>query len=393
MRTPIGDKRGSNQVAVREYNERLVLQTVRTKGPSSKAQIARYTGLTAQTVAGIIGEFEDEGLLRRGTPQKGRVGQPSIPFELNPDGGLAIGVHVGRRSTEVILTDLMGTILARRQDIYQHPEPHNLANFVRDCKRQFMRRQAMKNSPLIGAGVCEPSGIAGWQAKLGAPTSAIDAWQKADFHDMLDTALGVPAVYCNDASAACAAELLFGNSASLSNHLYVYVGSFVGGGLVINGNLFLGRTGNAAAIGSMPMGRQTREQLIDRASLIGLEKLLMENGHQATTLWQDENAWRDHDVLVNAWVEQAAPALAIAVTGATALLELDGIVIDGAFPEWVRDRLCDATRSHCAELNQEGIPATPLYAGNLGQDARALGSAALPLLSTFSPDHQSLLKA
>ncbi|QGG79905.1 ROK family protein [Litorivicinus lipolyticus] len=393
MISPAGDKRGSNQVAVRQYNERLVLQTVRIKGPSSKAQIARYTGLTAQTVAGIISEFEDEGLLRRGQALKGKVGQPSIPFELNPNGGLAIGVHIGRRSTEVVLTNLTGNILARKQDVYLHPDPVKIARFVRGCRRQFSRRQIMKDSPLIGAGVCEPSGIGGWQAKLGAPQAILDAWQKVDFHAMLDDALDSPAVYCNDASAACAAELLFGDSDRLPNHLYVYIGSFVGGGLVINGNLFLGRTGNAGAIGSLPMRRADPLQLIDCASLIQLEAALVENGQGATALWQDASAWATHRPLVEHWITSAAPSLAMAVTSATALLELDGVVVDGAFPDWVCSALCDAIRAECETLNQEGISPTPLFAGRLGQDARALGSAALPLLSNFSPDHQSLLKA
>lgn len=388
-----GDKRGSNQVAVRQYNERLVLQTVRIKGPSSKAQIARYTGLTAQTVAGIISEFETEGLLRRGQALKGKVGQPSIPFELNPNGGLAIGVHIGRRSTEVVLTNLTGDILARKQDVYQHPDPHKITGFVRDCRRQFARRQIMKVSPLVGAGVCEPSGIGGWQAKLGAPQTIIDAWQKVDFHSMLDDALDVPAVYCNDASAACAAELLFGESDRLPNHLYIYIGSFVGGGLVVNGNLFLGQTGNAAAIGSLPMQRANPQQLIDCASLIQLETALIAEGHSATTLWQDASAWATYHGLVENWIMSAAPSLAMAATSATAFLELDGVVIDGAFPEWVCDALCSAIRGECQTLNQEGISPTPLFTGKLGQDARALGSAALPLLSSFSPDHQSLLKA
>ena len=77
MNRQAGAKRGSNLVGVREYNERLILQTVRMQGAIPKAQIARLTGLTAQTVSTIVSEFEAEGLLRRLKPQKGKVGQPS----------------------------------------------------------------------------------------------------------------------------------------------------------------------------------------------------------------------------------------------------------------------------------------------------------------------------
>ena len=82
MNRQAGAKRGSNLVGVREYNERLILQTVRMQGAIPKAQIARLTGLTAQTVSTIVSEFEAEGLLRRLKPQKGKVGQPSVPLKL-----------------------------------------------------------------------------------------------------------------------------------------------------------------------------------------------------------------------------------------------------------------------------------------------------------------------
>ena len=67
---------GSNQIRVRAYNERLVLSLVRRHGALSKADIARRTGLSAQTVSVIMRALEKEGLLARGAPIRGRVGQP-----------------------------------------------------------------------------------------------------------------------------------------------------------------------------------------------------------------------------------------------------------------------------------------------------------------------------
>src|SRR6218665_3234242 len=71
---------GANQVRVRAYNERLVLSLVRRHGSQSKAEIARRTGLSAQTVSVIMRSLEKDGLLIRGAPVRGRVGQPSIPL-------------------------------------------------------------------------------------------------------------------------------------------------------------------------------------------------------------------------------------------------------------------------------------------------------------------------
>jgi DNA-binding MarR family transcriptional regulator len=82
--------RGSNQASLRAYNERLVLSLVRRHGGQAKADIARSTGLSAQTVSVIMRALEEERLLVRGAPVKGRVGQPSVPMHLAPDGAFSL---------------------------------------------------------------------------------------------------------------------------------------------------------------------------------------------------------------------------------------------------------------------------------------------------------------
>src|SRR5580704_17891971 len=115
--------RGTNQSGVRLYNERLVLALVRGHGALPKAEIARLTGLSAQTVTGIVNRLERDALLLRGDVQRGRVGQPSVPFALNPDGALALGLKVGRRSCDLYLVDFTGAVRARRTHLYTYPLP------------------------------------------------------------------------------------------------------------------------------------------------------------------------------------------------------------------------------------------------------------------------------
>ena len=76
--------RGTNQSGMRDYNERLVLSLVRQHGPMAKSDIARMTGLSAQTVSVIMRELEAAQLLVRQEPIRGRIGQPSVPMALNP---------------------------------------------------------------------------------------------------------------------------------------------------------------------------------------------------------------------------------------------------------------------------------------------------------------------
>ena len=89
--------RGTNQSGMRAYNERLVLSIVRRDDGLAKSDIARLTGLSAQTVSVIVRGLEADGLLMRGEPVRGKIGQPSVPMRLVPEGAFFFGLKIGRR--------------------------------------------------------------------------------------------------------------------------------------------------------------------------------------------------------------------------------------------------------------------------------------------------------
>jgi hypothetical protein len=114
--------RGTNQGGMREANERVVLTVLRRNPSITKAEIARVTGLSAQTVARLVGALEQDSLVLRGEPNRGRIGQPSIPLSLNPEGAVFLGMKVGRRSAEMIAIDFLGRVLDREQVLYGYPD-------------------------------------------------------------------------------------------------------------------------------------------------------------------------------------------------------------------------------------------------------------------------------
>ncbi len=118
--------RGSNQIGMRQFNERVVLQAIRLHGALPQAEIARLTRLTAQTVSLIIARLEGDSLLLRMDPVRGKVGQPSVPIALNPDGAFSIGIKIGRRSMDVLLVDFTGRVRERLSLDYAFPDPDTL---------------------------------------------------------------------------------------------------------------------------------------------------------------------------------------------------------------------------------------------------------------------------
>ena len=126
-----GHGRGSKQGDVRLHNEQLMLTLVRRHGALAKAELARLTGLSPQTVSVIMRKLEEEGLLTRGAPVRGRVGQPSIPMTLAPYGVFSLGLKIGRRSVDLVLMDFVGHVLETRRRFYAWPLPDAVLDFAR----------------------------------------------------------------------------------------------------------------------------------------------------------------------------------------------------------------------------------------------------------------------
>ncbi len=372
-----------------------MLSLIRTHKQLPKAEIARLTGLSAQTVSVIVRLLESDNLLTKGQPQKGKVGQPLQPFSLSPEGAFSIGLKVGRRSAELVLLGLDGKVRDEIRSSYDFPSPHEIMRFARAGTERFVQGLGPKLAPRVaGFGIAAPFEIWKWQEETGAPPDVMESWTRFDLRAELEQVFGWPVLFCNDATAACAAELFFGKGRDLRNFAYIYVGYFVGGGIVIDGRLHLGPTGNAGAVGSIPVPRVSggSEQLIRAASLYLLEHMMAEDGVDPKLLWTSRNDWGAAASLVDRWIAAAAKSLAYAAASLASTLDCTAVVIDGAMPDDIRDALVSETRRALSRVNLDGISPFTIEAGSIGMDARALGAASLPLTANYIIDRDVLFQ-
>lgn len=394
-REPSGALRGSNQSGMRAHNERLVLTLLHRHGTLAKADIARQTGLSAQTVSVIVRSLESDGMLLRGDPVRGRVGQPSVPMRLADDGAFFYGLKIGRRSTDLVLTNFSGRVLGRVHLTYRHPSPDSTIRFALEGLAQLSAQLTpAERKRVAGLGIAMPFQLWDWARSLGLPEAAMAEWRHRDIRAELAVATEFPVFLQNDATAACGAELVFGRTPAPADFLYFYVGYFVGGGLVLNSSLYTGRTGNAAALGSIPVPAEGggSRQLIEVASLSVLESQLAAAGHDTGSLWDPPAAWDVDEPILSAWIARAAGGLAHAVVAAVAVVDLDCVLIDGWIPGTVRARLVAATEAAMGGLNLAGLTRPRLREGSVGPDARALGAASLPFSERFLIDQNALVR-
>ncbi|RAP40723.1 sugar kinase [Rhodovulum viride] len=386
--------RGTNQSGMRAHNERLVLTILRRTGPLPKAQIARMTGLSAQTVSVIMRALEADGLLVRNAPVRGKVGQPSVPIGLAADGAFFFGLKVGRRSLQLVLTDFLGDVLARVGARHAYPTPDSVLRFALAGMEEIMGQVPQSHADRIsGLGIAIPFRMWDWIQSIGAPRADMDAWRVRDLRSELAERVDFPVYLQNDASAACGAELVLGSAEVPPDFVHFFIGSFIGGGIVLNGSLFTGNTGNAGALGSMPVLCDSRKctQLIDVASLATLERMLAENNEDAEALWTSPDAWAIDEIILQEWILLAAQAIAVAIAATGSVLDIGAALIDGWMPASVRARLVEEVRVAFSRIDTTGIQPPVIMAGTVGPDARALGGACLAMSERFLVDQNALL--
>ncbi|MED5379173.1 MAG: ROK family transcriptional regulator [Pseudomonadota bacterium] len=369
----------------RSANERDILTLIRQRSSLPKAEIAQLTGLSAQSATVIIKRLEADGLVRRLEPIKGGVGQPKVPFGLNENGAFGIGLKVGRRSFDMTLLDLKGNVRATLYEKFAYPTVSNLLTFAKRAFNVLIKNLDTDQQRLIrGLGVAMPFEIWSWAEEAGAPKNELEEWREFNPQAALEDLLSLPVFIKNDAGAACSAEMSFGNSQNYNSFLYIFVGTFLGGGLVLNNQLVNGKTGNAGAIGSLPFyNGSTQSQLITQSSLYLLERKLNDAGHNGQHIYESPSHWSCDTHSIEDWLSETARGLAFATQCAMSLLDLDGVIIDGAIPDDVKNALVAHTQSAMETLDMRGLAQVHISEGLVGRKAQSIGSANLALQANY----------
>ncbi|MGY6705481.1 ROK family protein [Roseinatronobacter sp.] len=369
--------KGSNHTTVRDNNERLVLHLIRRRGAVTKAEATRETGLSPNAVSMIFNALEADGLLLRGELVRGRIGQPSTPMRLNPDARFHLGLKIGRRGFDMVIVDFCGGIRAQCAASHDYPTPDRTVAFVRSELGSLLERAGLAEDAIVGSGIAMPSQLWHWSGDFGALQGVMDVWRGHDIAATLADILPGPILVENDATAACWAEWVFGARRLSPDSLYFFVGTFIGGGVVLDGAVFRGCRGNAGAFGPLRIPDEPGgTRLVDHASLAVLDQMLARHGGLDANSLSAELDWNRLEPVLSDWILRSARSLAHAVVSASAVIDFEEVIIDGAFPAQVRARLAQLLASRLSLLDLGGIPHPAIFQGSFGGMARAVGAAA-----------------
>ena len=395
MNEALHSHRGSNQGSLKQYNENTIIGLLRQQGPLSKAEIARITHLTPQTVSLIFKRFIKNNVVIQEEYIYGKMGQPSAPFSLNPAAAFSIGISIGRHQLDISLIDFKCKILKQYSLRYDYPEVKVVLKKISlSLKKIFNYLSPDQQQRLAGIGLAQPDKISKWGEVFGVDSNILTQWDDVNIIDEIKKLTPqFDVIRLNDVYAACLAELFLGNPNKHTNFLYIYLGTFIGGAIVLNGQLFNTDQLNTSSIGTIPIHTSSgHRQLIGVASLNSLEQDLKKTGFDPKLLTIEKELPPAVRLMFDSWLEHALEGIKWSIVSVNSVISTDTVLIDAHLNKTLIAEINKKLSNLLANFQWEATEPAIIESGSVGKQARALGSAIIPFNSTYGLSRSTLLK-
>jgi predicted NBD/HSP70 family sugar kinase/transposase len=244
-----GSGGGANQIDLGSFNECVVIETIRLAGSITRGEISERTQLTQQSVSRITRSLLARGLLMEDVHRYSTAGKPRTPVRLRDDAAHALGIHLDPEVLTAVVVDLSGSIVA------SHSEPingHPLIEQVTGLGERVlaMAGRSVGDDTFLGIGVATPGPVDTASGTILDPP-LMAAWRDVPLLSLLEKRFTCPILIEKDCTAAAVGERWIGRDRRARDFVYLYLGTGVGSGLVLNGDIYRGLTANAGEFGQL----------------------------------------------------------------------------------------------------------------------------------------------
>ena len=368
-----------NRSVLRTNNERLLLDRLRADGATSRAELARLTGLSKPTVSTALGRLEHGGLVREiGKQAPAGRGRSPVLYEADPTAGYAFGVDVGRSWIRVGLADLDGTVVARADEPNDAADADGIVDAIAAQASRVCAEAGVERSRVLHTVVGSPGVVDAATNELRYAVN-LPGWGRREVTDRLAAALGTGLELLNDANLAALGEYAAGAGRGRRLFVYLLVGTGLGAGIVVDGQLFPGARGAAGEIGYLPYGAQDEDRARTRGLLedavaadsvvAAARELGLEDTDSAKQVFLAARAGSEAALEV---VRREAERLAHAVAAISAVIDPELVVLGGGIGD-----SADLLLGPLREALDRMTPLVPeLAASELGANAVLQGALA-----------------
>lgn len=359
-------------------NRAAILEFVRDHGPVSRSELARQLRLSPPTVGRLVRQLIDQGLVRERELGASVGGRRPVLLEHDPRAAALIGVDIGERGAVLAVADLDGRLLHQRHVALPADGADASVGVLVAAISGLIDAARAEGLPVRGTGLGVPgvtdagAGIARWVPSLG--------WRDLPLQRIVEERTGLPAGIDNNVNLGALGEQWRGAGQGLRNIVYLFIGTGIGAGVVVNGQLYRGAHHAAGEVGHFMLDRSALGRRYPGfgffESLAAGPGILRAAGDATGRTWdsvEGVTAAAASDPEARALADEALDWIALAVGNIACLIDPEAIVLGGDVA-----RAVPSLAAEIAARLDGRIPVSPrISLSRLGAQAGVIGAVAL----------------
>jgi len=329
-------KNTGNSAVMKQNNQKAILYAL-SYNTLSRADLARLLGLTRTSLSLHIDELLNQGLVQElGAGESTDRGRKPVMLDINPDYGYIGGIYLSREHCSVGITDMKGRILSSEEtNIKSFSSPESASNKILEDWNSVVNSMNISVDKIIGLGISVPGPVDTLNGLILKPPD-FEMWWHFPIAEYFNSRTGKSVIVENDANSLTLAEMRLGAGMKHNNFIFILVESNIGGGIVINGQLYQGVGGFSSEFGHCSIALDGR--LCSCGNIGCLERyacipaLLMDSFSPEEQI----NSWKQvvdraesGDIRCIKVIEREAEYISAVIINSINTLELEAVVLGG----------------------------------------------------------------
>ncbi|KYH28166.1 MULTISPECIES: ROK family transcriptional regulator [Clostridium] len=369
-------------------NKKRIIKLLSKERELTKLDISRMLDISVTTVTTIVGELKEEGIVEEAGMATSTGGRKPVIIRFLPDSRYSIGVDLGRDYIRAVLVNLDGKIIEDRTMELLEINNLEVLSIMKRLIQELLDTSEDVHKKLLGIGFSLPGIINEKEFRLELATNF--RLKDISFKEIQEE-FNLPIYLENEANAGALAECKLGIAKDLSNLIYISITEGVGGGIIINNDMYKGRNNKAGEIGHMTIIKGGRTcncgkkgcwetYASNRALIRDYNEKSKENVNKISDIIKKFEIGEEKAVQV---VEDYTDYLVEGIQNLVFIFNPDYIVIGGEISNYssiFSDKLKAKTFNKNEFYNKENVN---ILFSLLGNDSNILGAALIPIIDTF----------
>ncbi|WP_377831128.1 ROK family protein (plasmid) [Bradyrhizobium lupini] len=363
----------------RQQSVRLVVERLLRDRSVSRAEIARSTGLSKQTISEVMRDLERDGWVHEDGQIQGTVGRSAVTYALRPDAAFVLGIDLGGTKLHVALADLHGEIVAEGIEPTSCDGGAAVVAQIERMKNALLQ-QASAPAQRLRGGVMGSPGMVDPASGSIVIAPNIPGLDSLDVRAALRERLGIDVAIENDVNLAAIGEHWRGNSRKARSFAFIAVGTGIGMGIFADGYLVRGARGAAGEIAYLPLGgdpydaRGLRYGTLETAiGSVGIIERYVGLGGSLGSTVRDVFDRLDREEAARITIDEVSRILTTAILAVHSILDSEIIILGGSIG--ARPELKLRIDEHLGRCMREPVRIELSALGNRAALIGAIGSA------------------